>query len=48
MSKNPQVEEAKRWILEQRIYERHGNMLYVFPMLSSGDRIKRYAGGDER
>ena len=37
MSKNPQVEEAKRWILEQRIYERHGNMLYVFPMLSSGD-----------
>ena len=37
MSENPQVEEAKRWILEQRIYERHGNMLYVFPMLSSGD-----------
>ena len=36
MSKNPQVEEAKRWILEQRIYERYSNMLYVFPFLSDG------------
>ena len=31
MSENPQVEEAKRSILEQRIYERQSNTLYVFP-----------------